>query len=127
MEVSQITEAGAKETSWRGPHSGRTAVDKVEGVNLWPAVKFCFDLLRVGVRGKLLAVSPHHQEQTVFFGLQHSELVGTQLTDVIYGGMRSHLQGLCCAPAVQLVERHPQVILWIMDGQIYIYNVENPK
>lgn len=117
VEVSQLTEAGAEETRRRGPHSGRAAVDKVEGVHLWPAVKLRLDLLRVCVRGQLLAGTPHHQEQAVFFGLRHPELGGAHLTDLVHGGVRPHLQGLGCATTVQLVQRHPQVVLRKTDGQ----------
>lgn len=73
------------------------------------------DLLRVAVRGQLLAAALHQQEQAVVLGVGHFKLVGAQLTHLLHGGVRSDLQGLGRAAAVQLLQRHPQVVL--RDGQ----------
>lgn len=111
MEVGQLAEAGGQEVGGGGPPGGHPAVHEVERLHLGPAVQLCLDLLRVGVRGQLLAAAPHHQEQGVFSGLTHPELAGAQHAHLVHGGVGVHLQGLRRAAAVQLVQRHPQVVL----------------
>lgn len=102
---------GIKRSLWRGLAVGHTAEDEVEGNSLLAAVELSLDLLRMGVWCELLAAALRQEEQAIVLRVRHFELVGAQLAHFLYGGVGSDLKSLSSTAAVQLLQRHTQVVL----------------
>lgn len=88
-------------------------VDKVEDVGLWPAVQLSFDFLRVSVLCQLLPRFINKEEETVLLRVPHLKLLGTELTHILGGDIRSHKEGLPRAATVDLLECNSEVILQV--------------
>lgn len=88
-------------------------VDKVEDVGLRPAVQLSLDFLRVGVLCQLLPRFVDKEEESVLLRVPHLKLLGTELTHVLGGDVRSHQERLSRAATVDLLEGNSEVILQV--------------
>lgn len=78
---------------------------------MWPAVQLSLDLLRVSVLCQLLPRFVNKEKEAVLLRVPHLELLSTELAHVLSGNVRSHEEGLSCAPTVDLLECNSEVIL----------------
>lgn len=76
-------------------------------------MQLSFDFLRVSVLCQLLPRFVNKEEEAVLLRVPHFKLLGTELTHILGGDVRSHEEGLACAATVDLLECNSEIILQV--------------
>lgn len=104
--VSIVHDGGDAEVKIRHP-----PVDKMEDLCAGPAVKLCFDSLRVCVRGELLAGVLSDQKQCIVLRVGDLEFVSAEWADLLCGCVRVDDQGFGRAARVYFLQGYTEIVL----------------